>query len=229
MLALTKVDIDLEISPDGFRIEPPYPNEFGEGTVPDKMRALADAGPAIDRLVEVAMMDECVWPVLGEAGDGNPREIHRGMRQAARILTIDALRLLSEGDRERAARRLGACLGLARHLAAGDTAIDSLVAAAIFSFAANRITMAADGFMGQRLDTPQLAVLFAELARFDATEPFGAGMSMERCIADDARTASDPGIPPANREMFSRVRARERSMATFDALTSRLGPPTAER
>lgn len=229
LFALAKVDVDLEVSPSGFRIVPPYPNKFGEGTLPEKMRALADARRAIDQVAEVAMMDECEWPFLGASGDQSPRDIHRGMRQAARILTIDGLRMLSEGDKDRSALRLAACLGLSRHVARGDTTLDAMVASAIFGLASDRITMAVDGFGGQRLDSAQRAVLATELARFDPNEPFGTGMTMERCLAADMRAASDKRVPSDVREMSSLVRGRERCMSMFAALKHRLSPPPAKR
>lgn len=224
--ALGRIDIDLEVSRSGFSLAPPDPGSPDRRSLAETMAAFAAGRPAIDQVVEVALMEACEWPDPTLGMDG-PEGIHAGMRQATRILTIDGLRLLVEGDQRGAARRLGASLGLARHLTTGSY-VDSLVAAAILGLAAERIELAVEGFDGRGLDAEGRAALAAELARFDPKEPFGPAMSMESCVAEDARIAADPDVPAALKGKGNAVKSREQAMSRFGELQALLGGPAAK-
>lgn len=114
-------------------------NEVIPGTdpavLPEKYRtaakAVAEREGAVRRFLEASKLDKCDFEIAYERGF-NALLSHLGlMRKTARLLRLDARRMLLDGNADAAAERVAGIYRLSRHLKSDDTLISTLVAVAI--------------------------------------------------------------------------------------------------
>lgn len=90
---------------------------------------------AVRRFIAATQLDKCDFEIAYEQGF-NAIIPHLGlMRKSARMLRVDARRLLLEGQPDAAAQRIVAIYGLARHLKGDNVLISSLVSIAVAGLA----------------------------------------------------------------------------------------------
>ena len=154
------------------------------GAVPDELAgALASAQPALDTIEKASALESADWGV--EYDDGvNALLPHLGkIRQTSRLLAADARRLIVGGQSDKAAGRVAAMFGLARHCTGDRVLISSMVGAAVAGRAAQECQALFDS---GKLSSADRAILRAGLNRFDerSGDPFNivGGIRGERYV-----------------------------------------------
>lgn len=124
---------------------------------------------SIQQLIDASKLRRCDHEIEYEKGVAALLPHLGKMRQAVRVLRIDARRLIIDGDAPAAAERIATMVRMARHLRTDRTLISSLVAAAITNTAA----VEADAELASGL-LPEEArrTILAAFQELDAVDPF---------------------------------------------------------
>jgi hypothetical protein len=169
----------------------------------------------IDRLAYASRMTECDWD-LPEEIDLETMLPHLGkVRALARVLNVDARRLVAAGDGDGASRRVAGLVRLAEHTAeaGADSIIEWLVALAVLAYAADAAMYCAPDF-----DAAQRGRVLAEFQEIDLDNPYGLDakitLDRERSVAAGLETTSEQQL----RDGFERIRQDvERAIAALES------------
>lgn len=152
-------------------VEDPY--ALGEASPLDAL--LDEHQDLVADLIEAGMIPEADWEMQFERGVGALLPHLAKVRNSARILCADAVRVLEAGDAEGAALRLAATYGLARHTMPDRVVISSLVSIAIARLADERVEQLLASGM---LTAEARDLLLEALGRFEDEDPFFARRSI---------------------------------------------------
>jgi len=144
-------------------------NHANEGEPPVTSRdLLSTLGPFIEGLIEATEFPASDFGVDYHKGVDAMLPHLSPMRQTARLLTLDAKRLFSEGEMDAATERLAAALRLSQHATGDTTLINALVSVACFALVDDEIAANIEIFSAENRKTLRDA-----LHRFDNEDPFG--------------------------------------------------------
>lgn len=152
-------------------------------------QSLAEVQPDIDRLIEATRAHSVDWSRQIGQGDGRAIPLHVDhMRQFARLLHADALRLDTKGDHQASAERTAAAVRLCAHVGHGSmlegfTALSLLGSTASFTLK-----------QSPNWNADQRALVRAEFEAINQTDPFSGSATLAAAQADAATGATEPDI-----------------------------------
>jgi len=147
---------------------------------PDRASLLVEHQPAIEGMLRAGAVANCDFNIEYDVGMERLEMPHLGRaRSIARVLAMDARRLLAEGDVAGATDRIVALVQLSRHLRSDRTLIGALVVTAIATLACDEIDRIG------ALDAEQRMRLSKALAFVEEEDPLGfrSALAGEKRIA----------------------------------------------
>ncbi|MCC7389868.1 MAG: hypothetical protein IT431_14000 [Phycisphaerales bacterium] len=123
-------DTDLNIASQAFEFEPVDPQHLSM-SVEDSAKKLADSQDRIERFIWTARLPECDFGLRYQDGWALLLPHLGKMRNMARVLRADAVRMGGLGECDKAADCVDGMFGLAEHVRRDRVLISSLVSAAI--------------------------------------------------------------------------------------------------
>lgn len=162
-----------------------------EGTSPDDVRrAIEHASLMIDTLILASKMDRCDFGSRPEqAVDEDAMWVSPHLspaRASANLLAVDAGRLYTEGESEKATERLATIFRMAEHIGRDETLIPCLVGAAIFEVGAAYT----ERFQGSLSDQDRRTLVDA-MDRFPENDPFRLRSGVESDAAASAQALAN--------------------------------------
>jgi hypothetical protein len=158
---------------------------FTDATVAELTKSLASLQPSVEKVMELAARPVTIPKNAADDPKATSEAIkqsmadYNNMRSAARLLTSDACRLFMAGKRQDSAKRIAACIGIARQLANGSE-LHGLVSAAIVLDQGRHLETMNKGVGGKKLDAEMKSIIRAEFEKLDPALPFGCPMPASR-------------------------------------------------
>lgn len=158
---------------------------FTDATVAELTTSLASLQPSVEKVMELAARPVTIPKNAADDPKATSEAMKQSMadfndmRTAARLLTSDACRLFMAGKRQDSAKRIAACIGIARQLANGSE-LHGLVSAAIVLDQGRHLETMNKGVGGKKLDAEMKSIIRAEFEKLDPALPFGCAMPASR-------------------------------------------------
>jgi hypothetical protein len=137
--------------------------------VDDVARDIANAKQPIALFVEGSLMKRCDFSFARSGPERLKREYVGGMRDAARLIHADAVRLAQQNDYSAAAGRLAVAFRMSRHLGDDKALLSSLAAHEIFACTAALY----DAIVAPHMDEQRTEMLRVAVERTSRKDPFG--------------------------------------------------------
>ena len=174
-------DTDLVIASQAFEFEPVDPQHLSM-SVEDSAKKLADSQDRIERFIWTARLPECDFGLQYQDGWALLLPHLGKMRNIARVLRADAVRMGGLGECDKAADRVDGMFGLAEHVRRDRVMISSLVSIAIARLATDSAVYLAEN---ERLSAEGRDMLIARLEALRGDDYFGLFdcMTMEYTVS----------------------------------------------
>lgn len=156
-----------------------------DATVAELTTSLASLQPTVEKAIELAARPVTILKNAADDPKATAEAITQStadsnnMRSAARLLSSDACRLFMAGKRQDSAKRIAACIGIARQLANGSEH-HGLASAAIVLEQGRRLETMNKGVGGKKLDAEMKSIIRAEFDKLDPELPFGCPLPASR-------------------------------------------------
>ena len=156
-----------------------------DATVAELTKSLAGLQPSVEKVIELAARPVTIPKNAADDPKATSEAIKQSnadvqaLRSAARLLSSDACRLFVAGKRQESAKRIAACIGIARQLANGSE-FHGLSSAAIVLEQGRNLETMNKGVGGKKLDAEMKSTIRAEFERLDPALPFGCAMPASR-------------------------------------------------
>lgn len=154
-------------------------------TVAELTTSLASLQPTVEKAIELAARPGTISKNAADDPKSSAEAIKQSsadveaLRSTARLLSSDACRLFVAGKRQESAKRMAACIGIARQLASGSE-FNGLASAAIVLDQGRHLETMNKGVGGKKLDAEMKSIIRAEFEKLDAALPFGCPMPASR-------------------------------------------------
>lgn len=172
--------------------------------------ALAEVQPDIDRLVEATHAHSVDWSRQMGQGDGSAIPLHVDhMRQFARLLHADALRLDTKGDHQASAERTAAAVRLCAHVGHG-TMLEGFTALSLLGSTASFTLKQSPNW-----NADQRALVRTEFEAINQSDPFFGSATLAAAQADAAAGAPQPDTAGFERAQQGAIDITRRAMTAL--------------
>ena len=156
-----------------------------KATVAELTTSLASLQPTVEKAIELAARPGTIAKDAADDPKSSAEAIKQSsadveaLRSTARLLSSDACRLFVAEKRQESAKRMAACIGIARQLANGSE-FNGLASAAIVLDQGRHLETMNKGVGGKKLDAEMKSIIRAEFEKLDPALPFGCPMPASR-------------------------------------------------